>query len=788
MNFITKLINTAGQFFEASKEQLTDYILDAMSISVDGNDIVITLSNGEVLKIVNGWLNSNILSVITDNSAFLDQETNTAANNDTSSESSSDNSQESNNVAVSDSVGENNTDLVINNVNGDLYIITATGKRKLVNGERLDVNAKLASEDASVEFNINVNGQTFALKIGVDTELQVTDIIVADNSIVKLSITDGLLLSLQDNTDALQVVFGTPAGDIGFSQAIGIKVDSNKTVVLPINNESPDNIDVSVNAQSVSVPVDGLEINTEQSSASDVDVSASQNDKNDILSLMSQSSGAVIGSQQNAADSANDQTGSGDNQASLANALMANSATDSSADNSEANSDSSIDPSSDDSQSASAADGAVTQADTTVIPITPFVSLATNIVSIDEQQEYVTLTVNLSAQTTRPVTVEVTVSGGSASRFDTTVFEIVVPAGSDTAELVIDWNSNFTREASDSVSIAITDVLNGMAETSADSVSFEIVDEAPIDASNITEPTDITGGELNDSLSGGSAGDTLSAGAGDDTVSGGQGNDIVDGGTGNDMVSGGEGNDTTTGGAGNDSVSGDAGDDTTEGGDGDDTVDGGTGNDTVSGGEGNDTTTGGAGNDSVSGDAGDDTTEGGDGDDTVDGGTGNDTVSGGEGNDTTTGGAGNDSVSGDAGDDTTEGGDGDDTVDGGTGNDTVSGGDGNDTTTGGAGNDSVSGDAGDDTTEGGDGDDTVDGGTGNDTVSGGEGNDTTTGGAGNDSVSGDAGDDTTEGGDGDDTVDGGTGNDTVSGGEGNDTTTGGAGNDSVSGDAGDDTD
>ncbi|MEN8771816.1 MAG: hypothetical protein ABF267_11140, partial [Glaciecola sp.] len=586
MNFITKVIDATGQLFEATKEQLTNYVLDAISVSVEGNDIFITLANGEVLKIANGWLNSNILSVISDNSSFLEQVTDDVSGDSDTSQSSEDD-------AVSNSVGEDDTDLVIDNVNGDLYVITDAGKRKLVNGDRLDVNAKLASEDASVEFNINVNGQSFALKIGVETELQVSDIVVADNSVVTLSVTDGLIISLQDNTDALKVVFATPAGDIGFNKAIGIKVDSTKTVVLPLNNESTDNVDVVVNAASVSVPADGLEINTTTPSNSEdvsasTSVSASTTDKNDILSLMSQSSAAVLDSAQTTSDNASDSSSTADNAAILVDSLSATSSTDSTSESSD-----STESNSDDSQSSgdSNTDGSTetTQADTTIIPITPFVSLVTSINSIDEQQESVTLTVNLSAQTTRPVTVEVTVSGGAESRFDETVFEIVVPAGSDSADLVIDWNSNFTREPSDSISIAITDVLNGMAEATADTVSFEIVDEAPIDASNSTEPTDITGGDASDSLSGGLAGDTLSAGAGDDTVDGGSGDDAVDGGTGNDTVSGGDGNDTTTGGAGNDSVSGGAGDDTTAGGDGDDTVDGGQGNDTVTGGEGNDT-------------------------------------------------------------------------------------------------------------------------------------------------------------------------------------------------------
>lgn len=95
-----------------------------------------------------------------------------------------------------------------------------------------------------------------------------------------------------------------------------------------------------------------------------------------------------------------------------------------------------------------------------------------------------------------------------------------------------------------------------------------------IDASNLSIPVILNGGNGNDTLIGGSNNDLLQGGAGDDNL---------DGQAGNDSLLGGIGNDVLTGGPGLDSMKGEDGNDTLNAADGlaDLLVDGGAGNDTI---------------------------------------------------------------------------------------------------------------------------------------------------------------------------------------------------------------
>jgi Ca2+-binding RTX toxin-like protein len=95
-----------------------------------------------------------------------------------------------------------------------------------------------------------------------------------------------------------------------------------------------------------------------------------------------------------------------------------------------------------------------------------------------------------------------------------------------------------------------------------------------IDASNLSIPVTLNGGNGNDTLIGGSNNDLLLGGAGDDNL---------DGQAGNDTLLGGIGNDVLTGGPGLDNLKGEDGNDTLNAADGlaDLLVDGGPGNDTI---------------------------------------------------------------------------------------------------------------------------------------------------------------------------------------------------------------
>lgn len=78
-----------------------------------------------------------------------------------------------------------------------------------------------------------------------------------------------------------------------------------------------------------------------------------------------------------------------------------------------------------------------------------------------------------------------------------------------------------------------------------------------LDCSNIQVPTEMNGGQGNDTLRGGVFQDTIYADKGDDSISGGPGNDILYGLDGNDLIRGGKGDDILYGGAGSDTLYGD---------------------------------------------------------------------------------------------------------------------------------------------------------------------------------------------------------------------------------------
>ena len=146
-------------------------------------------------------------------------------------------------------------------------------------------------------------------------------------------------------------------------------------------------------------------------------------------------------------------------------------------------------------------------------------------------------------------------------------------------------------------------------------------------------PSEIHGGNGNDTVQGGSGVDQIDGGWGADRLSGGSSGDVIEGGPNNDTVYAGSGDDQVVGESGNDKLSG------------------GTGDDTIHGGSGNDSLTGSYGNDLLYGESGHDTVNGGSHDDDLYGGTGNDKLYGTYGDDGLFGGGGKDSLNGGLGDD-----------------------------------------------------------------------------------------------------------------------------------------
>lgn len=127
----------------------------------------------------------------------------------------------------------------------------------------------------------------------------------------------------------------------------------------------------------------------------------------------------------------------------------------------------------------------------------------------------------------------------------------------------------------------------------------------------------INGGSGKDTITGGVAADRIDGGTDNDSILGGDGLDTINGGTGNDFIDGGNDADLINGGDGRDKI---------YGGTGADTIDGGANDDAISGGDGDDRILGGIGNDTLLGDAGDDTIAGNAGADIVWGGIGNDRI------------------------------------------------------------------------------------------------------------------------------------------------------------------
>jgi Ca2+-binding RTX toxin-like protein len=112
---------------------------------------------------------------------------------------------------------------------------------------------------------------------------------------------------------------------------------------------------------------------------------------------------------------------------------------------------------------------------------------------------------------------------------------------------------------------------------------FNGVSRIVVNGNDGSDRIDATGLSIPITLNGGNGDDTLIGGTANDLLSGGAGNDNLDGGGGNDTLLGGVGNDVLTGGPGLDSMKGEDGNDTLNAADGlaDLLVDGGLGTDTI---------------------------------------------------------------------------------------------------------------------------------------------------------------------------------------------------------------
>ena len=363
------------------------------------------------------------------------------------------------------------------------------------------------------------------------------------------------------------------------------------------------------------------------------------------------------------------------------------------------------------------------------------------------------------------------------------------------ADVRVTLNTGTNQFAVTSLVEGVTTTFNFAAASVTNGVRANLGAQADrFDASGISLPMTVLGGDGNDTILSGSSNDSLDGGAGNDSLDGGLGDDVLTGGLDADILTGGTGTDTLretadfdmtltstalvfsvngqtattdvlsgfevanlTGGAGANVINasgfvpGSGLIVTLTGGGGADVISGTNGKDlivanstvgvTVSGGSGNDTITTGSGNDSIVGVAGNDSISTGAGRDTVNGGTGNDTIDGGLGNDSLNGQDDNDSLIGGDNDDRLSGGTGNDVLDGGVGADILKGDDGADILNGGAGADNLQGGKDNDRLSGGDDADSLDGAFGNDTLEGGNGDDTLRGNVGVDDVDGNAGND-----------------------------------------------
>lgn len=200
-------------------------------------------------------------------------------------------------------------------------------------------------------------------------------------------------------------------------------------------------------------------------------------------------------------------------------------------------------------------------------------------------------------------------------------------------------------------------------------------------------------------LLGGNGNDTLSGGAGEDLINGGAGNDVIRGNEANDRLYGLAGDDDIFGGEEDDRIFGGDGRNEIRGGDGDDLIFGGNNVDQIFGEDGIDQIFGLGGNDILSaGDGGvagsrgvsqGDLLLGNDGNDQFIGGAGLNIFYGGNGNDILRGGSGENRLHGQDGDDNLRGGAGDDYIAGHAGTDTIFALGGNDYIIPGAGDDIV---------------------------------------------------------------------------------------------------
>ncbi|MDA1272780.1 MAG: hypothetical protein O2960_01835, partial [Verrucomicrobia bacterium] len=384
------------------------------------------------------------------------------------------------------------------------------------------------------------------------------------------------------------------------------------------------------------------------------------------------------------------------------------------------------------------------------------------------------------------------------------------PNGSLT--ITMDFGDNDPFGASSNLQGTVASNLNLILGGPADDV---------IDASNLTQPLVIIGGQGNDNIT---------AGQGPDVIYGGPGNDTINGNAGADIVIGGAGTDTLRGGTGNDIIIGDQAELTIGG--------------TVFDLQSQFVSDIGGADDNIDGEAGDDILVGDSGRvemdadkhvtlvRTIDPGTGaNDVIAGGDGDDTAFGGAGVDQLNGGLGKNVLLGDMGvirltpaglrieitstdvsvgaNDVINSGAGDDVIIGGFGADTIHGGAGNDDILGDNGrltytngalteiatTDPAEGAA--DDLNGGEGDDTIFGGSGVDQISGGSGRNILIGDQGKIVlTESGEriqvtttfnnigAEDVITSGEGDDVIIGGFGADTINGGAGNDTILGDNG----